>query len=98
MDTSPLRQTRAGTARYLDGLLAGLERVPDVQVQRLAFGGPGRGSALVRDTWWYLAALPGAARGGFARLRDQFVDTTLRQQKGLNQYNQEMVGSLQQLE
>ncbi len=60
LDVSPLRQTRAGTARYIEGLLPFLER--EVDVRRLAFGGRGRVSALARDTGWYLAALPLRAR------------------------------------
>ena len=56
LDVSPLRQTRAGTARYLNGLLgAGL---PGVELHPVAFGGPGRVTAAVRDTFWYLGALP----------------------------------------
>src|SRR5438128_1289212 len=47
IDVSPLRQTRAGTARYLDGLLPHLERLVDVE--RLAWGGGGRVTAAVRD-------------------------------------------------
>lgn len=62
LDVSPLRQTRAGTARYLRGLLAGLEAVPDVELRRLEFGGASRASTLARDTLWYLGALPLQAR------------------------------------
>jgi alpha-1,3-rhamnosyl/mannosyltransferase len=61
LDVSPLRQTRAGTARYLNGLLgAGL---PGVEVHQVAFGGPGRLTAAARDIVWYLGVLPLAARG-----------------------------------
>jgi glycosyltransferase involved in cell wall biosynthesis len=60
---SPLVQTRAGTARYLRGLLGELERREDVEVRRLAFGGAGRAAAFVRDALWYPARLPRAARG-----------------------------------
>jgi glycosyltransferase involved in cell wall biosynthesis len=63
VDTSPLAQTRAGTARYLNGLLRGLERRDDVVVRRIAFGGPGRAAAFVRDALWYPVALPRSARG-----------------------------------
>jgi glycosyltransferase involved in cell wall biosynthesis len=63
VDTSPLVQTRAGTARYLAGLLRELERHDDVEIRRLAFGGAGRAAAFVRDTFWYPARLPRAARG-----------------------------------
>jgi glycosyltransferase involved in cell wall biosynthesis len=62
LDVSPLVQDRAGTARVIRGLLAELERVPDVELERLSFGGPGKASALVRDTAWYLAGLPLRAR------------------------------------
>jgi glycosyltransferase involved in cell wall biosynthesis len=57
-DVSPLVQTQAGTARYVRGLGAALERLPDVRLRRLSFGGPGRASALARDLVWYLALLP----------------------------------------
>jgi glycosyltransferase involved in cell wall biosynthesis len=57
-DVSPLVQTRAGTARYVQGLGDALERIPDVQLTRLSFGGPGRAAALARDLAWYLALLP----------------------------------------
>jgi len=60
IDVSPLRQTRAGTARYLDGLLPHLERLVDVE--RLAWGGGGRVTAAVRDAWWYPVALSRRAR------------------------------------
>src|SRR2546429_9196633 len=58
MDVSPLVQTRAGTARYIEHLL---EHLPDVE--RLTFGGPGRASTIVRDAWRYPGGLPRAARG-----------------------------------
>ncbi len=61
LDVSALRQTRAGTARYLNGLLgAGL---PGVEVHPVAFGGGGRISAAVRDAVWYPAILPYVAGG-----------------------------------
>jgi len=47
IDVSPLVQTRAGTARYLEGLLAHNE------YERFSFGGPGRLAAVARDAWWY---------------------------------------------
>ncbi len=58
IDVSPLVQTRAGTARYVQALLG---RLPELE--RLEFGGSGRVSTLVRDVWWYPLALPRAARG-----------------------------------
>jgi glycosyltransferase involved in cell wall biosynthesis len=63
IDTSPLRQTGAGTARHVNGLLGALSRRDDVDVRQLTFGGPGRIASVVRDTAWYLAGLPLAARG-----------------------------------
>ena len=58
LDVSPLVQTRAGTARYVQHLL---DHLPDLV--RLGFGGPGRGWTLLRDAWWYPVGLPRAARG-----------------------------------
>ena len=66
IDVSPLAQTRAGTARYIKGLLSELERLPDVEVRRLAFPGARRVAAAVRDIWWYPRALPRAARAARA--------------------------------
>ena len=63
VDTSPLAQTRAGTARYLNGLLRELERRDDVEVRRIASGGPGRAASLVRDALWYPVGLPRRAQG-----------------------------------
>ena len=60
IDVSPLRQTRAGTARYLLGLLPHLERLVDVQ--RVAWGGGGRVAAVARDAVWYPLVLPRRAR------------------------------------
>jgi glycosyltransferase involved in cell wall biosynthesis len=61
LDTSPLALTRAGTARYVNELLAALELLPEVEVRRYAFGGKSGLRKLARDTGWYLAALPRAA-------------------------------------
>ena len=61
IDVSPLRQTRAGTARYLRGLLPELERL--VEVERLAWGGSRKAATLARDAWWYPIELPRRARG-----------------------------------
>jgi glycosyltransferase involved in cell wall biosynthesis len=57
LDTSPLVQTQAGTARYVRGLLAHNGYV------RLSWGGSRRAATLVRDLWWYPHGLPRAARG-----------------------------------
>jgi glycosyltransferase involved in cell wall biosynthesis len=53
VDVSPLVQTRAGTARYLNGLLRELRRHDEVEVSARAFGGNDRFSNLVRDGVWY---------------------------------------------
>jgi glycosyltransferase involved in cell wall biosynthesis len=63
LDASPLRLSRAGTARYIGGLLPHLEREPGLEVQRLAWGGRGRVAAVLRDAGWYPFGLPRAARG-----------------------------------
>jgi glycosyltransferase involved in cell wall biosynthesis len=63
LDVSPLRLSRAGTARYIGGLLPHLERDPELRVRRLAWGGPGRLTAVARDAAWYPLALPRSARG-----------------------------------
>jgi glycosyltransferase involved in cell wall biosynthesis len=55
VDTTPLRLTSAGTARYLRNLLARIE--PGNEVRRVAFGGPGRVSVLARELAWYPFAL-----------------------------------------
>ena len=62
IDLSPLRLTRAGTARYLRILLAELEGRDDVELAPIAWGGSGRITAAVRDAAWYPVALPRAAR------------------------------------
>jgi glycosyltransferase involved in cell wall biosynthesis len=62
VDVSPLVQTRAGTARHVNGLLGALAG-RDVEVTPLTFGGTGRAATVARDTWWYYAGLPRSARG-----------------------------------
>jgi glycosyltransferase involved in cell wall biosynthesis len=61
LDVSPLALTKAGTARYITSLLAGLERDSSVEIQRYSFGGSARLTRVARDTVWY-AALPRKAR------------------------------------
>jgi glycosyltransferase involved in cell wall biosynthesis len=61
LDLSPLALTRAGTARYVEGLLPYLRE--RVALTGLRWGGGGRLTAAVRDTWWYPVALPLRARG-----------------------------------
>jgi glycosyltransferase involved in cell wall biosynthesis len=53
IDVSPLLQTRAGTARYLNGLLRQLRLRDDVELDTRAFGGETRASTLLRDALWY---------------------------------------------
>ncbi len=53
VDTSPLVQTRAGTARHVRGLLGALEGRPGLDLDLLSFGGRGRASSLLRDVGWY---------------------------------------------
>ena len=52
-DTSPLVQTRAGTARHVRGLLGALAGRERLELTRLSFGGPGRVSSVIRDAVWY---------------------------------------------
>src|SRR5438094_3393455 len=49
IDTTPLHQTRAGTARYLRGLLAHL----DVPVREVSFPASSRLRSVVADALWY---------------------------------------------
>ncbi len=63
IDVTPLVQTRAGTARYLKGLLRELDVREDVEVLRRTFGSAGRAWTPARDAVWYPFALrrsPGA--------------------------------------
>jgi glycosyltransferase involved in cell wall biosynthesis len=53
IDTSPLIQTRAGTARHVRGLLAALRDRPGIDLELVSFGGTGRLSSIVRDAIWY---------------------------------------------
>jgi glycosyltransferase involved in cell wall biosynthesis len=62
VDTSPLVQTRAGTARVVRGLLAALRDRPGVDLELLSFGGPGGVSSVVRDALWYPVRLGRRAR------------------------------------
>lgn len=61
LDTAPLLQTQAGTARWVSGLQRGLEARDDVDVVPLSWGGYGRLIAVARDVIWYPALLPRAA-------------------------------------
>jgi glycosyltransferase involved in cell wall biosynthesis len=48
LDVSPLRLTQAGTARYIESLVARIDGV-----EQIAFGGGGRAGVLGRELWWY---------------------------------------------
>ena len=58
LDVSPLDQTRAGTARYLEQL----EAIEDVEVVPLRRAGSGRLAAAYRDAVWYPLMVPRLAR------------------------------------
>jgi glycosyltransferase involved in cell wall biosynthesis len=62
VDTSPLIQTRAGTARHVRGLLGALRGRPGLELELLSFGGPGRVSSITRDAFWYPVSLRRRAR------------------------------------
>lgn len=62
MDITPLAQTRAGTARYINGLMRELRRRVDVDVQPIAFGGSARAWNLPRDALWYPFVLSASSR------------------------------------
>jgi glycosyltransferase involved in cell wall biosynthesis len=53
IDTTPLVQTRAGTARHVRGLLGELTGRPGLELVGLASGGTGRLATLRRDGLWY---------------------------------------------
>jgi glycosyltransferase involved in cell wall biosynthesis len=53
IDTSPLAQTRAGTARHVSGLLGALQGRPQLELVGLAVGGSGRLATVRRDALWY---------------------------------------------
>src|SRR5918912_2949152 len=52
-DVAPLAQTRAGTARYIKGLLKEFAQRDDLAVQPHAFGRSARLWNLPRDAVWY---------------------------------------------
>jgi glycosyltransferase involved in cell wall biosynthesis len=62
IDVAPLLLDNAGTARYVRGVLGELRKRSDVEMHELTWGGPGRGTAAVRDVAWYPLLLPAAAR------------------------------------
>jgi glycosyltransferase involved in cell wall biosynthesis len=61
VDVTPLAQTRAGTARYLQALLPRVERT--VEVDRVRGFASGRAGTLWLDLAWYPHVLPLRARG-----------------------------------
>jgi glycosyltransferase involved in cell wall biosynthesis len=63
LDTSALALSRAGTARYVQGLLDALAGQPDLRVRETAFRARSRLAVPIRDVGWYLGALPLLARG-----------------------------------
>ncbi|HEX4745795.1 MAG TPA: glycosyltransferase family 1 protein [Gaiellaceae bacterium] len=73
VDTSPLVQTRAGTARHVRGLVSALRDRPGLELELLSFGGSGRASSVTRDALWYPIAL-----GRKARTLDVLHCTTFR--------------------
>ena len=62
VDSSPLVQTRAGTARHVRGLLAALRDRPGLELELRSFGGTGRASSVARDALWYPLGLARHAR------------------------------------
>jgi glycosyltransferase involved in cell wall biosynthesis len=62
VDTSPLVQSRAGTARHVRGLVAALRDRPGLELELLSFGGAGPASSVVRDALWYPAGLARSAQ------------------------------------
>jgi glycosyltransferase involved in cell wall biosynthesis len=61
VDVTPLEQTRAGTARYLESLLPRVER--EATVERLRGFARGRAGTVWLDLAWYPHVLPHRARG-----------------------------------
>jgi glycosyltransferase involved in cell wall biosynthesis len=53
IDTSPLAQTRAGTARHVRGLLGALEGRPGLELLGVSSPGTGRAATVRRDAIWY---------------------------------------------
>jgi glycosyltransferase involved in cell wall biosynthesis len=53
IDTSPLVQTRAGTARHIHGLVGELAGRPGLELVGLAAAGTGRLASIRRDALWY---------------------------------------------
>jgi glycosyltransferase involved in cell wall biosynthesis len=73
IDTTPLVQTRAGTARHVLGLLRELTGRPGLDLVGVAAGGAGRVATVRRDMLWYPFRL-----GGISGLVDVLHCTTYR--------------------
>ena len=58
LDVSPFDQTRAGTARYIEGIGA----LEVIELVRLGHRGSGRLATVYRDAWWYPVSLARLAR------------------------------------
>ena len=58
LDVSPLDQTRAGTARYIEGI----DALDGIELVRLCHRGSGRIATVYRDAWWYPVVLPRLAK------------------------------------
>jgi glycosyltransferase involved in cell wall biosynthesis len=63
VDVAPLRQTAAGTARHVRGLVGALRGRPGLDLVPLSFGGAGRVATVARDAWWYPFGLGRASQG-----------------------------------
>jgi glycosyltransferase involved in cell wall biosynthesis len=62
IDVAPLRLTRAGTARVIEGLLPGIDAEPDIELERFDQPGTTKLATIWRDTGYYLGTLPRHAR------------------------------------
>jgi glycosyltransferase involved in cell wall biosynthesis len=79
MDISPLVLTRAGTARYVRCLSQAFEEIGAGIAHEYSFGGQSRPTKIVRDTAWYLGALPLlAARDGLDVLHCPTIRAPIR--------------------
>ena len=63
IDTTPLLQTRAGTARHVAGLLQALRGRPELELVGLSAEGSGRLATVRRDALWYPLRLGRASVG-----------------------------------
>jgi glycosyltransferase involved in cell wall biosynthesis len=61
VDVAPLVQTRAGTARWIRGLLRALAAREEIEIEHMSWGGSGRLVAAARDVLWYPLLLPRSA-------------------------------------